>query len=163
MAELRKTSGCKVVTSMPEFIAKYGVRGVPLLVEKLILEAPPFKGDAALAEALGVVMADLESAVRAEQVRLQSPFGSVVGRLAQIRLMIVCMLTLGCGIVLGVRGGSMSSLRRIMGGGLCSFRRRGSSLVLSGRGPAGHVRSMPVRSHRVSCVLLPLFPRRKVV
>ena len=49
---------------MNEFLEKYGTRTLSLLVSKFILASPAFEGDIELAGELGVIMADLEIALR---------------------------------------------------------------------------------------------------
>lgn len=52
------------VTNIQEFKKKYGLNSVGLLVASFIRRAPAFEGDEALAKKLGIVVADLESALR---------------------------------------------------------------------------------------------------
>ncbi len=50
--------------TMQEYLEKYGYRGLSIVVEEFIRRSPAFAGDIRLAEQLGIMLADLESALR---------------------------------------------------------------------------------------------------
>jgi hypothetical protein len=58
------------VMDLDEFLAKYGVCTLGLVVRDLIRRAPPFLGDTDLAKQLGVMIADLEGALEKVQRKL---------------------------------------------------------------------------------------------
>lgn len=62
----RKHTSTEGVISIQEFRKKYGAHGLQLrlLVEEYLDRAPYFRGQADLAEELGIAMADLESALK---------------------------------------------------------------------------------------------------
>lgn len=51
--------------TIQEYITQYGTRGTENAVSMFIQKAPGFRGDVALAKLLGVMMADLRSALEA--------------------------------------------------------------------------------------------------
>ena len=61
------------ISSLDEFLAKYGREGWKLPIEEFITHAPEFNGDAALASTIGTIVADLEFALRDYQGRNLPP------------------------------------------------------------------------------------------
>lgn len=57
---------CDAVLNIRDFKEKYGVKGLTLIVGEFIGRAPDFPGAMELAEQLGYMMADLESALKYE-------------------------------------------------------------------------------------------------
>jgi len=54
---------------MKEYLKTYGYHTLSILIAEFIERAPEFTGDKQLAKELGVVSADLESALRSLQLR----------------------------------------------------------------------------------------------
>ena len=53
----------KLVISCRDFCEKYGTDGASLLVGEFLLKSPDFPGSLELASKLGIMMADLQSAL----------------------------------------------------------------------------------------------------
>lgn len=61
----------RFVTTIDEFVEKYGTEGASLLVAAFIERAPAFADDVELAKQLGVMIGDLQSAL--ENVARRAP------------------------------------------------------------------------------------------
>jgi hypothetical protein len=53
----------QAVSNFEDLLRKYGTRSIDLAVQRLVAEAPPFRGDSELASLLGEMMADLTTAL----------------------------------------------------------------------------------------------------
>jgi hypothetical protein len=61
------------MTKIEDFKKKYGNRTLGMLVGIFVNKAPPFKGDEKLAKELGMIIADLESALEEVDAHIPEP------------------------------------------------------------------------------------------
>lgn len=59
--------------TVADFVDRYGIRGLGLVVEEFIGRAPEFRGSDALARLIGGMVADLECALEAEVLGRRLP------------------------------------------------------------------------------------------